>query len=987
MIFTFQPAHAQQSTTESIHDSNHELFFDTSNNNRCDEVPDAVNTHTFWPESNFVGMHISTSTADCSRALLTFDTDSILPDYTYEITNLTLNIRWQDVVQDGTTNTFNWNVVNYPAYIGNQNTKWALIPTGTTAATITTSTQTAIWKTTSHVITGTALSEAKQDIENGQIAFGVYLSDDINHRTVQSYVGIGLGDLQSGQSAQRGHTTLDITFQEIVQARPPTNFDTTSQTQQALTFTWTPPTELPDNYQLNITNHNNVTETHTIDGSESSYSLTYDPYLSCEAGHNINAAIRSFNIDSHNRSHYSAAVSLSFVPTCLTYYSSHIEKGPPPTGTGFTYRDDPERYAPLTMTEVQGGDVLVTMSADEYAAQYDYTLYSCSGIDYPILDRLPLFPFIANEQTIQYTSVGLGQYIKDTQTPALIDYTQTCSNTRYCSFQSQIHYGETRLNNDLTLDGLITDVRATYTISASGQQYSRDQIHVDAAFRNSSNNIIHTYQGRTTGAADATINIESEYDRDITIATSYGRNGDWGHKPQQYQGSSGLITSPLSIFDENVGGNLLKRSYTQNSGLVNDDVEKGDVLVIMGYNYSTVSTAPLTEIGYTEFQGQFNQSAEHAKLTVYYVQSDRDATDLVQVDGSIHGYLIKPLYDLNALRHLEHGIIIPEYMLTEHSSLTCSAKKHVLHQDNVVSHTTIAHTIEYEHPAAQCVSTVHNMPNTPLTRAFNIQYEDILPDNHCSVLGNAIDRKTFVSPVPPSDIENIGNFSQFDGTHPQPDILHYYGEHRTDTLKGSIVFNPNKGLDFSTRAHVYTCDVTDPISGFTTTANQNAGTSETGWCTGHDYNYCHSITVCQKDAWGSRGCNESSGQAPYWFTDRQLTYTCHDINGRSLNVNGVIEPAEPFYESVITEINTGTALGWGGSSTGNSPFMGIGILGALGLLSGMAAFSRWNIIASIIIFIVLITALSFLGFLTLTEAALGAVIVFAVLGIMGRMFR
>ena len=996
MIFTFSPAHA---TTVEIHNSAGSIVQDRDNSDSCDLNPTNV-IHNTFTNNAAIGLFAENSGQfDCNRGWTTFEISG-MPSYEYTITSVKLKADLSPQIEPDLSSLLTFDFKLMDDLDPDAANRWADIRNGDLLTSFSTSEcagcTTGTKTYTEYTLNiNSHLEELKTEIIAGNdIHIGILLRNDnlVPMYATQKQL-LFMADLNGRQS---GHTVLVIETQPVVQIpNPPTDFNATTRTQQALTFTWNAPNPAPDNYQLNITDHNNVVQVHTVSGNQSTYTLMYDPYLSCTES--ITASIRSFNTGSQSNSYYSTSKSLTFIPSCVEYYSSHVEKGPPPTSSQFTYSDNPERYAPLTMSEVQGGDVLVTMSADNNAGQYDYTLYSCSGIDYPIIDRLPLFPFIAAEQSSKYTAVGLGEYIEGEQTPALIKYLQTCGNTRYCAFKSGIHYGETRLISDLTLDGLITDVKGTYTITSSGQQYSRDNIYTTVLIQNSTDDTVHNYQYRVRGQTDKTINIESEYDRDINITTSYGVKGDWGHKPQNYQGSSGLITSPLSIFHEDIGGNLLKRSYTQNAGTITDDIEKGDVLIIMGYDYSPVSTAPLTQIGYTEFQARWSNGAPEptAKLTAYFVQADRTKEDLITVSGSIHGYLIKPLYDLNAVRHLEHGIIIPEYMLTEHSSLTCTAKKHVLHRDQIKDHTTIAHTIQYEHPAEQCQTEVHNMPNTPLTRAFDVQYEDILPDNHCSVLGNAIDRKPFDSPIPPSPVEGVRDIDQYNRDHDLgPDVIDYFATHQSDDVYGVIVFNPNRHeLDLVQRPHIHSCTVSDPISGFSTVADRNPGLSESGWCTGYDYNFCHTITICNKDRWNSLNCNDSTGQAPYWIKDRQLEYTCHDIHGepftRSLT-QGTFEPIEPFYQSVINEINYGTALGWGGESGATSthtPFLGIGILGALSLLSGMAAFSRWNIIASIILFILLLTAMSFLGFITLSETIVGAIIVFAILGIMGRMFR
>ena len=913
LIFPFLDVSAQTITNTEIHNHSGGLVQDRDNDNTCDISPDTVRANTANSNGN-IGIYAdSVSPADCSRAWVSF-TPSGLPTYEYSITNIKIRFSAQNIIQPDISSLLRFDFRLMDDINADSSIRWTDIRDGDTIATLSLGSCEGCTGSTApftqYTLDISDQTEIKRKILNGDdIHIGVLMRNDDR---VPSYASqhqvMNLGDINGGTD---GHTLLLITTEPVIHTPdPPANFTATSITQQALTFMWTPPSTEPSSYQLNITRASGILETHTVSGTANMYTLTYDPYLSCTD--NVSASIRSVNTGSTNNTYYSTTIGpLTFQPACIEYYSSHIEKGPPPTANSFTYADNPERYAPLTMSELQGGDVLVTMSADEFANQYDYTLYTCSDIDYPIIDRLPLFPYIASNQSSKYTSVGLGEYIEGEQTPALIKYKQTCDNTRYCKFQSGIHYGETNLLSTLTIDGLITDVRGTYTVSNSGQQYSRYQIWTDVLFQNSTDGTIHNYQGRTQGAYDRTINIESEYDRDINITTSYGRDGTWGYKPQQYQGSSGLFTSPLNIFHEDTGGNLLKRSYTQNGGTIIDDVEKGDVLVIMGYGYSPASTAPITQKGYTEFQARYNQSAPTAKLTAYFVQSDRDKADLISVSGSVHGYLIKPLYDLNAVRHLEHGIVIPEYMLTEHESLTCTAKKHVLHRDDIKEHVTIATTIQYEHPAEQCISEVHNMPNTPLTRAFDVQYEDILPDNHCSVLGNAIDRKQFVSPVPPSEIEGIGNFTDIDGDHPQPTDISYFGSHTTRATLGEIVFNPNRGVLFPDRAHIQWCEVTDPISGFTTRADKNAGIALEGWCTGHDYNYCHSVTVCKDNFWGKYDCNESSGQVPHWFAERQLEYECFTFHDGEYH--GTIEPSKPFYESVIHEINSNT-FGWGGTA-------------------------------------------------------------------------
>lgn len=108
-----------------------------------------------------------------------------------------------------------------------------------------------------------------------------------------------------------------------------------------------------------------------------------------------------------------------------------------------------------------------------------------------------------------------------------------------------------------------------------------------------------------------------------------------------------------------------------------------------------------------------------------------------------------------------------------------------------------------------------------------------------------------------------------------------------------------------------------------------------------------------------------------------LTYTCQsggrEHTGQSL-------PHTPYYTTLIGMLENETLTGW----TGSSEYLGLGIMGVLGLLSCMVGFSRTYIARGAVVFIIGISVMGWIGILSLSEALFSGVIVIVILAVFQR---
>ena len=110
--------------------------------------------------------------------------------------------------------------------------------------------------------------------------------------------------------------------------------------------------------------------------------------------------------------------------------------------------------------------------------------------------------------------------------------------------------------------------------------------------------------------------------------------------------------------------------------------------------------------------------------------------------------------------------------------------------------------------------------------------------------------------------------------------------------------------------------------------------------------------------------------------DESFVYSCN-YNGTVYA--GTVLADEPIYVNMLNSLTTQDRFGWG-----SPQFLGLGIIGFMGLLSCMVGFNRKNLAASAVTFTIGIGLMGYVGILNVTESVMAAVVVVTILAVFQR---
>ena len=112
--------------------------------------------------------------------------------------------------------------------------------------------------------------------------------------------------------------------------------------------------------------------------------------------------------------------------------------------------------------------------------------------------------------------------------------------------------------------------------------------------------------------------------------------------------------------------------------------------------------------------------------------------------------------------------------------------------------------------------------------------------------------------------------------------------------------------------------------------------------------------------------------------DEPFRYNCQTAAG---NMSGTIIADQPAFIGLLANVTGGNdVFGWGGGQD----FLGIGLVGFLGLMSCMVGFNRKNLAPAAVTFVIAITLMGYFGILEVSEALLAAIIVVVILAVFQR---
>ena len=126
----------------------------------------------------------------------------------------------------------------------------------------------------------------------------------------------------------------------------------------------------------------------------------------------------------------------------------------------------------------------------------------------------------------------------------------------------------------------------------------------------------------------------------------------------------------------------------------------------------------------------------------------------------------------------------------------------------------------------------------------------------------------------------------------------------------------------------------------------------------------------------SRSCARVPGLVIPPSPEESFTYSCK-YDGQVHT--GTVLAKAPMYRSLIQDLTHTDIFGWG-----SPQFLGIGIIGFLGLMSCMVGYNRKNLAASAVTFVVAIGMMGYFGILNVTEAMMAALITVTILAVFQR---
>ena len=126
----------------------------------------------------------------------------------------------------------------------------------------------------------------------------------------------------------------------------------------------------------------------------------------------------------------------------------------------------------------------------------------------------------------------------------------------------------------------------------------------------------------------------------------------------------------------------------------------------------------------------------------------------------------------------------------------------------------------------------------------------------------------------------------------------------------------------------------------------------------------------------ARGCARIPGLVIPPSPEESFTYSC-EYDGQVHT--GTVLAKAPMYRSLIQDLTHTDIFGWG-----SPQFLGIGIIGFLGLMSCMVGYNRKNLAASAVTFVVAIGMMGYFGILNVTEAMMAALITVTILAVFQR---
>ena len=113
-------------------------------------------------------------------------------------------------------------------------------------------------------------------------------------------------------------------------------------------------------------------------------------------------------------------------------------------------------------------------------------------------------------------------------------------------------------------------------------------------------------------------------------------------------------------------------------------------------------------------------------------------------------------------------------------------------------------------------------------------------------------------------------------------------------------------------------------------------------------------------------------------TDEPFRYNCQTATG---NMSGTVLADQPAFIGLLANVTGGNdVFGWGGGTE----FLGIGLVGFLGLMSCLVGYNRKNLAPAAVTFVVAIGLMGYFGILNVSESLLAALIVVVILAVFQR---
>jgi len=343
--------------------------------------------------------------------------------------------------------------------------------------------------------------------------------------------------------------------------------------------------------------------------------------------------------------------------------------------------------------------------------------------------------------------------------------------------------------------------------------------------------------------------------------------------------------------------------------------------------------------------------------------------------GKIAGYHFRPVYDVfsdDVDPKARDTMYVPGYDFSNNVEVTC--RPFVWGAGGIASPEIIQYgdpvTVE---PDFDCSESYH-LPNVPWIHDSGIVFDDIVPDDYCTVRPD-----TQPIPFPPTIIPGAVPVYR--------DILMLVPDYSHDTSNVTArvdlkIIPENSPYAFSIEPYT-TCGAYDPINGelgsFMTADNKTAGLFT--------------------DFLGST--------IPYvWFArDNPLTVNCQNlsffpVDGSEPPVNVTFSKTMgadiPYYTKFIAALEADD-WGWGvgqsevSDQPGFAPYQnlifGMPFVAVMGMLTAMIGLNRRHIPAAGISYGIVLGAMTFFGLIDIPVAAFGAIITFIIILIFSKGFR